>query len=129
MTYKPRILIPSTEQEFETLCTHVYAEIFNCKTPAMYGRRGQKQYGLDILIYENNSNTLINRIGIQCKHVQKLSFDDKSGDSIVKEVDKADTGTQVLAKLIIVTSLPSNQQLLDKVNTLSDDRIKKISFQ
>lgn len=128
MTYKPRILIPSTEQEFETLCTHVYAEIFNCKTPAMYGRRGQKQYGLDILIYENNSNTLINRIGIQCKHVQKLSFDDKSGDSIVKEVDKADTGTQVLAKLIIVTSLPSNQQLLDKVNTLSDDRIKKDKF-
>lgn len=128
MTYKPRIPPPSTEQEFETLCAHVYGEIFNCKTPAMYGRRGQKQYGLDILIYTNNSNTSINRIGIQCKHVQKLSFDDKSGDSIVKEVNKADTGKQVLTKLIIVTSLPSDQKLLDNVNTLSDQRIKEGKF-
>jgi len=118
MSYKPQILIPSTEQDFEILCWHIYGEIFNCKTPAMYGRRGQKQYGLDVLIYENNSNTSSNRIGIQCKHVQKLSFDGKSGDSIIKEVNKADTGKQVLAKLIIATSLPSDQQLLDDVNTL-----------
>ena len=60
MTYKPRILLPSTEQEFEVLCAHIYGVIFNCKTPTMYGRKGQKQYGLDVLVYENNQNTSSN---------------------------------------------------------------------
>lgn len=128
MTYKPRILLPSTEQEFEVLCAHIYGVIFNCKTPTMYGRKGQKQYGLDVLVYENNQNTSSSRIGIQCKHVSKLSFDGNDKVTIVKEIAKADSGQQEISKLIISTSLPSDQKLTDAVNALSDERVNNGKF-
>lgn len=128
MTYKPRILLPSTEQEFEVLCAHIYGVIFNCKTPTMYGRKGQKQYGLDVLVYENNQNTSSNRIGIQCKHVSKLPFDGNDKVTIVKEIAKADSGQQEISQLIISTSLPSDQKLTDAVNALSDERVNNGKF-
>jgi len=128
MTYKPRILLPSTEQEFEVLCAHIYGVIFNCKTPTMYGRKGQKQYGLDVLVYEKNQNTSSNRIGIQCKHVSKLPFDGNDKVTIVKEIAKADSGQQEISQLIISTSLPSDQKLTDAVNALSDERVNNGKF-
>ena len=128
MSYKPQVLKPSTEQEFETLCAHIYGEIFNCKTPSMYGRRGQKQYGLDVLVYKDNLNKSNNRIGIQCKHVSKLPFDGKDEVTIVKEVAKADSGQQKISQLIIATSLPSDRKLTDAVNALSDERVNEGKF-
>ncbi|MFC6205413.1 tetratricopeptide repeat protein [Psychrobacter urativorans] len=128
MSYKPQVLKPSTEQEFETLCAHIYGEIYKCNTPAMYGRRGQKQYGLDVLVYKNNLNKSSNRIGIQCKHVAKLPFDGKNKITIVKEIAKADSGQQKISQLIIATSLPSDQKLTDSVNAMSDERVKKGMF-
>lgn len=128
MSYKPQVPKPSTEQEFETLCTHIYGEVFNCKTPSMYGRRGQKQYGLDVLVYKDNLNKSSNRIGIQCKHVSKLPFDGKDEVNIVKEIAKADSGQQKISQLIIATSLPSDQKLTDAVNALSDERVNEGKF-
>ncbi|POV73903.1 hypothetical protein C3421_15665 [Acinetobacter sp. ACNIH4] len=94
----------------------------------MYGRRGQAQHGLDILVYEDDRIEPNNRIGIQCKHVQKLSFDENHGDSIVKEVQKADQGQQDIKTLIVVTSLEANKTLTDAVSVLSDQRIKEGKF-
>lgn len=128
MSYKPQVLKPSTEQEFETLCAHIYGEVFNCKTPSMYGRRGQKQYGLDVLVYKDNLNKSSNRIGIQCKHVSKLLFDGNDKVTIVKEIAKADSGRQEISQLIIATSLPSDQKLTDAVNALSDERVNEGKF-
>lgn len=128
MSYKPQVLKPSTEQEFETLCAHIYGEIFNCKTPSMYGRRGQKQYGLDVLVYKDNLNKSSNRIGIQCKHVSKLPFDGKDEVTIVKEIAKADSGQQQISQLIIATSLPSDRKLTDAVNALSNERVNEGKF-
>lgn len=128
MSYKPQVLKPSTEQEFETLCAHIYGEVFNCKTPSMYGRRGQKQYGLDVLVYKDNLNKSSNRIGIQCKHVSKLPFDGKDEVTIVKEIAKADSGQQQISQLIIATSLSSDRKLTDAVNALSDERVNEGKF-
>lgn len=128
MTYKPQILLPSTEQDFEAFCAHVYGEIYKCNTPAMYGRRGQKQYGLDVLVYKDNLNKSSNRIGIQCKHVSKLLFDGNDKVTIVKEIAKADSGQQEISQLIIATSLPSDQKLTDAVNALSDERVNEGKF-
>lgn len=128
MIYRPQILQPSTEQEFEAFCAHVYGEIYKCNTPAMYGRRGQKQYGLDVLIYEDNLNKSINRIGIQCKHVNILPFDGNAKVTVVKEVEKADSGKQQISRLIIATTLPSDQKLTDAVNALSDERVNNGKF-
>lgn len=128
MTYKPQILLPSTEQEFEAFCAHVYGEIYNCTTPAMYGRRGQKQYGLDVLVYKDNLNKASNRTGIQCKHVKTLTFDGSAKVTVVKEVEKADSGKQQISRLIIATTLPSDQKLTDAVNALSDERFNNGKF-
>lgn len=128
MIYRPQILQPSTEQEFEAFCAHVYGEIYKCNTPVMYGRRGQKQYGLDVLIYEDNLNKAINRIGIQCKHVNILPFDGNAKVTVVKEVEKADSGKQQISRLIITTTLPSDQKLTDAVNALSDERVNNGKF-
>lgn len=126
--YKPKFIVPEHAQDFENLCSDVYSEIFNCNTPNIYGRKGQKQYGLDILIYENNLNNESNRIGIQCKHVNKLTFDGRSGDSIMKEVRKAEKGKQKISRLIIATSLPSDTKLIDQVNAESESREKAGKF-
>ncbi|MGP5060449.1 PIN domain-containing protein [Psychrobacter celer] len=128
MTYKPQILPPSTEQEFEAFCAHIYGEVYNCNTPAMYGRRGQKQYGLDVLVYKDNLNKASNRTGIQCKHVKALPFDGSAKVTVVKEIAKADSGQQQISQLIIATTLPSDQKLTDDVNTLSNERVNEGKF-
>lgn len=128
MTFTSRIAKPNTEQDFESLCAHVLGKKFNCTLPSMYGRKGQSQHGLDILVYENDNIDPSNRIGIQCKHVQNLTFNGASGDSVVKEVNKADLGKQNIRSLIIITSLDSDKKLTDEVSTLSDQRIKEGKF-
>lgn len=128
MMFTSKIAKPNTEQDFESLCAHVLGKKYNCTLPTMYGRRGQSQHGLDILVYENDNIDPSNRIGIQCKHVQNLTFKGASGDSVVKEVNKADLGKQNIRSLIIVTSLDSNKKLTDEVSTLSDQRIKEDKF-
>ncbi|HIW07613.1 MAG TPA: GreA/GreB family elongation factor [Candidatus Ignatzschineria merdigallinarum] len=130
--HKLRILKPENHADFEALCKHVYGTVFNCMMPKSYGRSGQKQYGIDLLIQKNDLNTPDNRIGIQCKHVEKLSFDNKSGDSICNEVKKADEGVEQgkinISHLIIVTSLASNADLIQKTEALSDERLEKGLF-
>ncbi len=54
MNHTLNIPLPSTEQDFESMCSHIFGKLYSCTLPAMYGRRGQKQYGLDILIHEND---------------------------------------------------------------------------
>ncbi|RZG69686.1 hypothetical protein EXU29_17010 [Acinetobacter wuhouensis] len=128
MIFTSKIDKPNTEQDFESLCAHVLGKIFNCTLPSMYGRRGQSQHGLDILVYKNDKPEPSNRIGIQCKHVQKLTFNGASGDSVIKEVKKADLGKQDIKNLIIVTSLDSDKSLTDDVSSLSDQRSKEGKF-
>lgn len=123
LNYRPQFSIPSNEQDFEELCADVYGIIFNCTVPSKYGRRGQAQHGLDLIIYQNNINSDNTRIGIQCKHVQKLTFDGNHGDSFTKELKRAEKSQEKISKFILATSLPSNARLLDEVNKLSQQRI------
>jgi hypothetical protein len=128
MNYSIQIPKPRTEQDFEIMCAHIYGKIYNSSLPTVYGRKGQKQHGLDILFQKNDQYDVDNRIAMQCKHVQKLTFDEKSGDTILKEVEKADKGSQQINLLIIATSLPSDKNLLDDVKALSDQRVKQGKF-
>lgn len=128
MVHSQKIPLPNTEQDFEAMCAHIFGKKFQCVLPVMYGRRGQKQYGLDILIHQNNDFDKTSRIGIQCKHVQQLSFDKVSGDSVKKEVEKADKGQQEIKLLLIVTSISSDTVLQDQVAAFSDIRVKEGLF-
>lgn len=128
MNHTLNIPLPSTEQDFESMCSHIFGKLYSCTLPAMYGRRGQKQYGLDILIHENDHFDQNSRIGIQCKHVNKLTYDGLSGDSILKEVAKADSGIQKIKLLVIATTKESDVSLQNSVSNLSDERVKKGLF-
>lgn len=128
MAHTLTIPLPSTEQDFESMCSHIFGKLYNCTLPAMYGRRGQKQYGLDILIHENDLFDQSSRIGIQCKHVAKLTYGGVSGDSVLKEVAKADSGIQKIKLLVIATTQEADVSLQNLVSTLSDERVQKGLF-
>lgn len=121
---------PKNAEDFEEMCKHIYSVVFDDPTPKHYGRKGQKQYGKDILIQENNIHTGTNRIAIQCKHVQHLTFDNASGDSIMKEVRKAEDQMPPLniSRLIIATTLPADAALQAQVIALSDQRLLEGKF-
>jgi hypothetical protein len=47
---KKKLLIPTTdEDEFEDLCLDLWREIWNDSEAKRYGRKGQKQFGIDIV--------------------------------------------------------------------------------
>lgn len=115
---------PKNAEDFEEMCKHIYSVVFDDPTPKHYGRKGQEQYGKDILIQKNNIQDAEHRIAIQCKKVDKISFANKSGDSVIAEINKAESQVPPLDinHLIIATTFHTDQKLQDAVMQLSDER-------
>ncbi|ENU24161.1 hypothetical protein F993_01477 [Acinetobacter proteolyticus] len=115
---------PKSWEQFEELCADLFMEIWNDPNAVRYGRGGQKQYGVDILI----SNGSITPIGLQCKKksrwpVKKLTFQE-----VLDEVDKADRFTPILKEYYILTTAESDAVLLAEVLKLNDERTKSGKF-
>lgn len=119
---------PKNEQDFEELCGHVFGVAFKDQLPKNNGRRGQKQYGVDLFIQREFIQDKSSRVGIQCKAVKKLSLNDKTGDSVYAEVAKADSGNAQISHLIIATTLPNDAKLTHEVQLYSDSRAKSGLF-
>lgn len=121
MPHSIQIPKPKNEQDFESMCRHIYG--IHYKTLAkFFGRRGQKQHGIDIILCKDDIEDKEHRIGIQCKHVQMLSLDKESGDSVCKEIKKAEDGNMPISHLVIATTLPNDASLTNAVQNLSDKR-------
>ena len=63
-----RHLPPENEQDFERLCLHLLREHWRCPDLQMYGRRGQRQNGVDILDLAGEDACR----GAQCKNFNPL---------------------------------------------------------
>jgi len=48
LSYNPTLLLPTNDADFETLCCHIAREKYQDNDAQKYGRRGQKQWGVDI---------------------------------------------------------------------------------
>ena len=107
---------PSNDDQFEDMCANIYGALFGDPVPNKNGRRGQKQYGVDVFVRPQAGG----RVGVQCKRWVdgRLTIDD-----IRKEVAAADHPNATrITRLIVATTAANDAALLREVQALSDDR-------
>ena len=113
-TIQFEITRPTNEDQFEDMCAIVYGELFSDPAPQKNGRRGQKQFGIDIFVRSPTGT----RIGVQAKRYAdgRLTL-----AHVLKEVDDADKGIAI-ERLIVATTATSDATLMQDVQRLSDER-------
>ena len=106
---------PSDEQAFERCNEVLWRCILMDKTVQMYGRRGQKQYGVDLIGIRDDAPDRI--VGVQCK----LKSDGKklTETEVRGEIKKALTFRPPLSEYIIVTTAPDDANLHSVAHELS----------
>lgn len=55
---------PTNEDDFELLCLRFLRELWNCPTLQVYGKRGERQFGIDLI--DESGNPPLR--AVQCKH-------------------------------------------------------------
>ena len=106
---------PSDEQAFERCNEVLWRCILKNDRVQCYGRRGQRQHGVDIVGYRNDSVDRI--VGIQCK--LKGAGKILEENEVRKEVTKALTFKPPLSEYIIVTTAPDDAKLVTLAIELS----------
>ena len=92
---------PTNEYEFEDMVEDYFK--LNYGDAQKYGRKGQKQYGLDIICPINQGKQVI---GVQCKKYNSLSFQDI--DNILDDIK----GTPLsLTRLVIATTASTDAKI------------------
>jgi hypothetical protein len=111
--------LPKTksEDEFENMCVDVLNHSYN-KSFSRYGRKGQKQHGIDIYCDVDNGNRLV----AQCKNYL-LSKADELNTQIEKDIKAAEVQFKI-EKFIIMTSFDRDTAVQDFVSQLK----KQYSF-
>ena len=105
---------PTDEQTFERCNEVLWRCILNDPTAQIYGRRGQRQHGVDILGYRDGDPE--QPVGIQCK----LRGEGRTlgEDEVRKEVEKALTFERPLTEYIIATTAPDDVGLQNLASEL-----------
>ncbi len=117
---------PSDEQTFERCNRILWSYILKDDTVKLYGRRGQNQYGVDLIgIRENTPNRIV---GVQCK--LKGYGKNLTEVEVRSEVEKALAFRPLLSEYIIVTTAPDDANLdtlaLELSISASKDREKDL---
>ena len=106
---------PRDEQDFERCNLVLWRCILKDETTHLYGRRGQRQHGVDILGCRNaNPNHLV---GIQCK--LKTDGQQLREREVRDEVEKALTFKPLLSEYVVVTTGPDDAKLQSLAKELS----------
>ena len=77
-------LIPSNEEEFEEFCLRYFRHVEKCGGLKRYGKRGEKQHGIDLL----NLHATKPLLAVQCKRKERHKRLSKS--EILHEVAEAE---------------------------------------
>lgn len=101
----------SDDKLFEKFALDLWASQHPGSKPTLYGRNGQSQSGVDVLVRINDR-----LIGVQCKAVKKLN--EKTIDA---EVERAKEFEPALTELIVVTTASHDAQLVSHAETLTRD--------
>ena len=108
---------PSDEQAFERCNVVLWRCVLNDHSAEIYGRRGQRQYGVDIVGRRNGVADQI--VGIQCK---LRGADQRLTEKEVREeVRKALTFEPPLSEYFIVTTAPDDAKLQSLALELSQE--------
>lgn len=104
------VLPPANEDAWEKWVAHALHARYE-QTPNAYGRRGQKQYGIDFVV-SNKSE----RIGVQCKFVsqgRKLNI-----QKVKKDLYAARAISPELSRFVLYTSADSDAETVDALDEL-----------
>lgn len=120
MAVTNELAFPTTEDQFEEMCFHLYRKEWNDPGCTRLGGVGQGQFGLDI-IGVNGAQ----QIGVQCKHYVKKPF---TLATVEGDVEKADRAGIVVDHVIFATTAANKSELVLKVRELSNARKKAGKF-
>lgn len=119
---------PTDEQAFERCNEVLWRCILNDENVQCYGRRGQRQYGVDLVGRRGGKSDRI--VGIQCK--LKGEGHSLTEREVRDEVEKALGFTPTLSEYIIVTTASDDAKLqsvaLELSLTLRKDRDRELSI-
>lgn len=91
--------------QFETFCKDLFRELYQNHETSLYGSKGHKQYGIDIIVTGKDE-----RIGVQCKHHKDFT-PNKVKEVVAKLLPEAKTTSCVLALSSIAT--PNARNTID----------------
>ena len=94
---------PRHWQDFEHLCWDLCRSVWKDENPQRFGRSGQKQHGVDIVVHPTGRDNIV---GIQCKVTEALSASEAN-----VEIEEAKTFTPKLTEYVIATTAPRDKQL------------------
>src|SRR5947208_2559577 len=114
---------PANEQDFERLCLKVLREHWKCPQLELYARRGDKQFGVDII--DMSGGTPLR--AAQCKlHDETKSI---SPSEIRNEVDKAKTFPFPINFYVIATTARISGDAQNTVLGINREHVKSGSFE
>lgn len=91
---------PSNDDDFERMCADVYADVFETRRVQKFGRRGQDQGGLDIIV-----RVKMGIIGVQAKRYNSKKF---TKATVKDEITKADNLDLEIKELVVATTAPND---------------------
>src|ERR1700722_1612043 len=121
---------PSNWQDFETLCSRLWGEIWRCDDIAKHGRQGQDQKGVDIYGVPEGRTAYW---GIQCKGKSEYNDDlyrhpQFTEKEIDKEIQKATTFTPALERFYFATTAVRDASTQEYVRCKNIEHLKKGGF-
>lgn len=104
---------PKSSEEFEDICTDVLQVVYNRRFQR-YGRNGQKQNGIDVIGYSENSKPIV----AQCKDYQKKNI------NFINEVrnDYNEAKEKFCPeRYIVMTALDRDRRIIDELRSINSE--------
>jgi hypothetical protein len=117
-----QIAPPKSWERFEDLCHALFKKVWTDPIAQKEGRRGQPQYGVDIVGSPNSERGRF--YGVQCKGKDANYGSSASWDEILAEVSKAEHFSPTLEHWIFATTAPVDGKLQRAARELSVERLK-----
>lgn len=108
---------PNSWEAFEELISDLFQRQYFYTSIQRYGRRGQRQFGVDIVGVIKDGI-----LGIQCKHVDKSEISISDVDEIL---EKSESFQPKLDKFFIATSSTKNTIVQSHILELKESRLKQ----
>jgi hypothetical protein len=111
---------PRSWDEFEDICADLFMLEWNDRNTIRYGRRGQRQYGVDILgeIEEGY------HVGVQCKGRRRWPPATLTKADVDRDVAEALKLRPKLSELIFATTAPEDSALADHARLITEHHRK-----
>lgn len=109
---------PKNWQDFERISARLCEKIYKTTNIHRYGRQGQPQNGVDIMIESEEGI-----VGIQCKHVEKITYSEIDG-----EIEKAENFFPPLKSFKFYTTLKRDTKIQSYIAKKSQEYRAKNLF-